>query len=102
MKSGSIALGTTRVIQGVVPLTGRFSVQMLSANLSADTTFNLQFSLDGTNWDNAMDTTGSDISDTLVQSATKVVSYDAAPAISFRILFAGVTTGTVAYNTTGL
>ena len=52
-KSGSISLGTTRVIKGIVPLAGLFSVQLLSADLSANTDFNLQFSNDGTNWGNA-------------------------------------------------
>jgi hypothetical protein len=100
-KTGSIILATVRNFTGVVPLRGRFTIQMLSANLSADTTFNLQFSLDGTNWDNAQDA-GVDISDSLVQSATMIKSFDADPGILFRILFAGATTGTIAYVINGV
>jgi len=95
-KTGSISLGTTRSFSNVVQPKGSFTVQMLSTNISGSTVWNLQFSLDGTNWDNAQES-GTDISDTLVQSATMIKSFEADPGIYFRILFAGVTTGTVNY-----
>lgn len=95
-KSGSISLGTTREIKGIVPLNGLFSVQLLSANLSGDTTFNLQFSNDGTNWGNAKEA-GTDISDTLSQSTVNFNSFSGVPGTRFKILFAGATTGTVNY-----
>jgi len=100
-KTGSIVLATVRSFVGVVPQKGTFSVQMLSANLSADTAFNLQFSLDNTNWDNAQES-GTDISDTLVDDVVMIKSFEADPGISFRILFAGVTTGTVEYVINGV
>lgn len=96
MKTGSINLGTTRVIKGVVPLNGLFSVQLLSANLSGNTTFNLQFSNDGENWANAKEA-GTDITDTLVQATVNFNSFSGVPGTRFQILFAGVTTGTVNY-----
>ncbi len=96
MKTGSISLGTTRVIKGVVPLNGLFSVQLLSANLSGNTTFNLQFSNDGTNYANAKEA-GTDITDTLVQSTVNFNSFSGVPGTRFQILFAGVTTGDVDY-----
>lgn len=95
-KSGSISLGSTRVIKGIIPLTGLFSVQLLSADLSANTTFNLQYSSDGTNWANAKEA-GTDIADTLVQATVNFNSFSGVPGTRFRILFAGVTTGTVDY-----
>jgi hypothetical protein len=101
LKSGSIVLATVRSFTGIVPLRGSFTVQMLSADISGSTVFNLQFSLDGTNWDNAQES-GTDIYDTLVQSATMIKSFEADPGIYFRILFAGVTTGTVNYVISGV
>lgn len=101
MKTGSIVLATVRNFTGVVPIRGRFSIQMLSTNLSADTTFNLQFSLDGTNWDNAQES-GTDVSDVLVANATMIKSFESDKGLKFRILFAGATTGTIAYVINGL
>ena len=99
-KSGSIVLGTTRVIQGVVPSNGSFSVQLLCTNLSAETTFNLELSCDKTNWDIAQEA-GTDISDTIVDDVVKVKSFEADPGMYWQIKFAGVTTGTVAYVING-
>ena len=95
-KSGSIVLATVRSFSDKVPQCGSFTVQMLSANLSANTTLNLQFSLDGTNWDNAQEA-GTDISDTLIANTVLLKSFEADPGVLWRILFAGATTGTVTY-----
>jgi hypothetical protein len=96
MKKLSISLATSRIISGVgrLPLDGRFSIQMLSADLSGPTIFNLQLSLDGTNWDNAV-ANDTDISDTLVVNETKIKAFECAGEAYWHILFAGVTTGTV-------
>jgi len=96
MKTGSIVLGTIRYFKGIVPSRGSFTVQMLCTNLSGNTTFNLQLSLDGTNWDNAQEA-GTDISDTLVDDAVIIKSFAADAGAYWRILFAGATTGTVSY-----
>ena len=100
-KTGSIALGTVRYFSGVVPTRGSFTVQMLCTNLSADTTLNLPFSLDGTNWDNAQEA-GTDISDTLKDDAVLIKSFAADTGVYWRILFAGNTTGTVNYIINGV
>ena len=51
MKSGSISLGTTREFGGVVPLKGVVTIQLLSTDLSGNTTFSVQTSLNKTSWD---------------------------------------------------
>lgn len=94
--TGSIVLATARNFGAVVPLKGIVTVQMLCDNLSGNTTFNLQLSLDKTNWDNAQES-GTDISDILVDGAVMIKSFELDPGIYWRILFAGATTGTVAY-----
>jgi len=99
-KAGSIVLASTRVIQGVVPQNGSFSIQLLCANLSAETTFNLELSCDKTNWDIAQEA-GTDIVDSIVDDVTKVKSFDADPGMFWQIKFAGVTTGTVNYVING-
>lgn len=96
MKTGSIVLASVRSFGGIVPLDGRFSIQLLSENLSANTTFNLQFSLDKTNWCNAQES-GVDITFTLVDDAPNLKSFEADPGIYWRVLAAGATTGTVNY-----
>lgn len=95
-KSGSIDLSVTRVIEMISPLDSNFAIQLLSSDVSATTTFSLDVSLDGTNWDVAEEA-GADITDTLVQSETKVKIIETANRIYFRINFAGTTTGTVNY-----
>lgn len=96
-KTGTIDLSEGRVISiGQARPRGKFSVQMKSTDVSGTTTFSLETSLDGTNWGVAQEA-GVDITDTLVQSATKVLSFDADPYAHFRINFAGETTGDVAY-----
>ena len=96
MKSGSINLAAVRYINGIVPLNGLFGVQLLCDNLSANTTFNLQFSNDKTNWDNATEG-GTDIEGTLVDGAVNFNAFSGVPRTYYRILFAGATTGTVEY-----
>ncbi len=97
VKSGSIVLGTIRYFGDTVPQNGFFTVQMLCNNLSAGTTYNLQFSLDGIEWANAQES-GTDITGTLADDVTKVIPIQTSPGIRWKILFAGVTTGTVNYQ----
>lgn len=101
MKSGSIVLGTTRVFNGVVPLSGIITIQLLSTNLSAGTTFSVQTSLDKTNWD-IIQVAGEDYSGSLADDVPFVQSFNLGPSIYFKVVFDGVTTGTVAYIHTGL
>lgn len=95
-RTGSIDLGVSRVIGLISPLDGNFAIQMLSSDISASTTFSLEVSLDGTNWDVAQEA-GTDITDTLVQSETKVKIVETADKLYFRVIFAGATTGNVSY-----
>lgn len=95
-KTGSIDLGVSRVIGLISPLDGNFAIQMLSSDISASTTFSLEVSLDKTNWDVAEEA-GSEITDTLVQSETKVKIIESADQLYFRVKFDGASTGTVNY-----
>jgi hypothetical protein len=99
--TGSIDLSESRIIGGVVPSRGRFSIQMLSENLSETTTFGLEISADGDNWDVAEEA-GTDVTDTLVDDTTKVVSFESDPGMYWQIKFAGSTTGDVAYIINGV
>lgn len=95
--TGSIDLSEVRVIEGYVPLKCVFGVQMKSTDLSAETTWNLQFSNDGTNWANAKES-GTDITGSITQNVVSYESFAGVARSKYRILFAGVTTGTVNYN----
>lgn len=97
LKTGSIILGTIRYFTGIVPLRGRYTIQMLSTNLSGNTIWNLQVSVDGTSWENAKEL-GTDISDTLVDDLVQVRTFEGNPGDKFKILFDGATTGTVTYK----
>lgn len=97
MKTGTINLAEVREIKGTTTNQRSFTIQLLSENLSADTTVNLQISLDNTNWDNAQES-GSDIALTLSDGVPLVVSFSVDPGIYFKILFAGATTGDIAYK----
>jgi hypothetical protein len=95
-KAGSIVLASVRSFGDVSPQNGFFTFQMLCTNLSGDTTWNLQFSLDGTNWKNAKEA-GTDITGTLSDDVVTLEVVNTAPGVRWRILFAGATTGTVNY-----
>lgn len=97
--TGTIDLSEGLVIpeEGLMKLNGQTaSIQLLSANISATTNFSLEFSLDGTNWDVANEG-GSDVTDSLVQSETKILSFEGDPGIFYRIKLATGSTGDVAY-----
>ena len=95
-KSSSIDLESVRYFTGVVPSNGVFSIEMKSTDLSADTTWNLQFSSGGTNFDNAQES-GTDVSGTLVASTTTYEAFYGVPGDYIKVVFAGETTGNVAY-----
>lgn len=97
--TGSINLASTLLIPATAGRKlayGICTVQMRSTNISATTTFYLEFSLDGTNWDIAEEG-GVDISSTLVQSVTKLLSFESTPGVYWRIRFSSGATGTVNY-----
>ena len=101
MKTGSIVLASTRVINGVVPLSGVVTIQLLCTNLSGNTTFSVYLSLDKTNWD-VVQVFDVDWQGTLVDDAAFVQSFNLGPGVYFKVQFDGSTTGTVAYIHNGL
>jgi len=94
--SGSIVLSTIRSFGRTINTKKTFSIQLLSSNLSADTTCRLQFSLDKTNWCNAQES-GADVTFILANNTVLIKSFESDPELFWRILFDGVTTGTVNY-----
>jgi len=96
MRTGSIDLAVSRVIELTAPLSGVWAIQLDSADVSASTDLNVEVSLDGTNWDVARES-GTDITDTLVQAETTVITVLGKAKNFYRINFEGATTGTVTY-----
>lgn len=97
--TGSINVANVVTIpsQGYKSANGHmFSVQMISTDLSKETTLTLQLSLDGTNWDNAVEA-GTDITDTVVANVAKVVSYEVNAGVFWRIAVTAGSTGTISY-----
>ena len=78
----------------------KVTVQMLCTNLSGDTTFSPEISVDGVIWDVAQES-GTDITHTLVDDATFVQTYESQRGMYWRWAMAGVTTGTVAATLMG-
>lgn len=101
MKAGTINLAAVRTFGGVVPLSGLVTIQMLSADLSGNTTFSVQTSLDKTNWD-VIQVNDTDYQGTLVDDAAFVQTFNLGPSIYFRVVLDGATTGSVAYKHNGL
>lgn len=101
MKTGSINLSSVRTFGGIVPLSGFVTIQMLCTNLSASTTFSVQISLDKTSWDTII-VNDSDYQGTLSDDVPFVQTFNLGPAIPFRIVFDGSTTGDVTYKHNGL
>ena len=97
LTSSSIDLEVTREIVATFPLDGLFSIDMLSDDISATTTFSVYGSVGGTNYDVLQDS-GSDITDTLVVDETKYLAVAGRPGDKVKIVFAGATTGNVTYN----
>ena len=100
MITGTIDLEVKRSFAGIVSLTGVVTIQLDSNNLSGDTSFAIETSLDKNNWD-AISVSGQDYQETLSANNTFVQSFRIAPSIYFRVLFNGSTTGNVAYIHTG-
>lgn len=97
--TGTVALGTSRLIptaSGVQMNRHKITVQLLSANLSGNTTFAPEASADGTNWD-VLTQNETDISHTLVDDAPFFRTYEVDKGAYIRWNMAGVTTGDVAY-----
>jgi len=98
--SGTIALATSRYIpssSGVQMNRHKITVQLLSANLSGDTTFAPEASADGTNWD-VLTENETDISHTLVDDAPFFRTYEVDKGAYIRWNMAGSTTGDVAFK----
>jgi len=75
----------------------KITVQLLSANLSGDTTFAPEASADGTNWD-VLTENETDISHTLVDDAPFFRTYEVDKGAYIRWNMAGSTTGDVAFK----
>ena len=98
--SGTVALATSRLIpsaSGVQMNRHKITVQLLSANLSGNTTFAPEASADGTNWD-VLTENETDISHTLVDDAPFFRTYEVDKGAYIRWNMSGVTTGDVAYK----
>lgn len=98
--TGTVALGTSRLIpsaSGVQMNRHKITVQLLSANLSGNTTFAPEASADGTNWD-VLTVNETDISHTLVDDAPFYRTYEVDKGSYIRWNMAGATTGDVAYK----
>jgi hypothetical protein len=91
----TVTLASSRVLPARKANGGTLAIQMLSLNLSGDTTFTVDISVDGVSYDTAT-ANGSDISDTLKANETKVVALEMVAGIWYKVTFAGVTTGTIA------
>lgn len=100
LASGTVALATSRIIPtaaGVKMNRQKISIQLLSANLSAPTTFAPEGSVDGTNWD-VLTENDTDISHTLADDVPFFRIYELDKDAYIRWNLAGVTTGDVAYK----
>lgn len=95
--TGTLDLSEGREIEFVSRQKGIFTIELFSDDLSEATTFTLQHSVGGTNFDTAQDA-GSDISESLAADTAFVRSYEVDAGITFKIVFAGETTGEVAYQ----
>ena len=97
--SGTVALATSRYIPtsaGVQMNREKISIQLLSTNLSANTTFSPEASADGTNWD-VLTENDTDISHTLADDVPFFRIYELDKDAYIRWVAAGSTTGDVAY-----
>jgi hypothetical protein len=75
-----------------------FSFQLFSDDISASLTWTLQYSLDGTNWATAKDSSDTDITGTLVADTATIQSVYAPRYVYFRVSLAVTTeTGNVSY-----
>lgn len=91
----TVTLATSRVLPARKANGGTLAIQMKSLDLSADTTFTVDISVDGISYDTAT-ANGADISDTLKANETKVLPLEMVAGIWYKVTFAGVTTGTIA------
>ena len=73
------------------------TIQMTSADLSAETAWNLQLSAGDDVWAQATDTAGEDIAGTLAANTPKIVTWELDNSLLYRIVFAAGNTGSVAY-----
>jgi hypothetical protein len=98
--TGTVALATSRLIPtaaGVKMNRHKISIQLLSANLSAPTTFSPEGSQDGTNWD-VLTVNETDITHTLADDAPFYRTYELDKDSYIRWNMAGETTGDVAFK----
>ena len=95
--TGTIDLESVRYISFISRKQRSFTIELYSEDLSDDTTFSIQQSVGGTNFDTSQDA-GTDISETLSDSTAFCKSYECDPGIYFKVVFEGATTGNVSYK----
>ena len=96
MKTRTLELtAEAREIVGTkTPRSGAFAIELFCANLSASTEVRLYLSVSGEHWDIA-ELNGEDLVWTLVDDQAKVIQPECVPDMFWKLVFAGVTTGTV-------
>lgn len=93
-------LGVTLFIPhtaGLRLLHGTAAIQLRSTDLSANTTFFLEFSVDQLYWDGAEEN-GTVVSDILVANVPKVFIFEAMIGLYWRLRFQAGSTGTITYH----
>lgn len=91
----TVTLASSRVLPARKANGGTLAIQMLSLNLSADTTLTVEVSVNGVTYD-AATANGEDITDTLKANDTKIIQLEMVAGIYYRVTFGGITTGTIA------
>lgn len=94
MISETVTLATARYTVPKKANGGTCAIQLVSSDLSADTTFSVQVSVDGLYYDIAT-ANGTDVTDTLVANTSKVIQLEMVHNLYYKLVFDGVTTGTI-------
>lgn len=79
--------------------TGMVAIQVTASDISAGSqTAYLELSVDGVNWDNAIEN-GEDVTTTLADDVPALVVFETKPGLMYRLRVANGATGTIAYKT---
>lgn len=92
----TLNLATSRAIDFRRANNDKIAIHLDAGTLSADTTFNLQFSLTGVKWDSAKQNDTA-ITGTISSAGTVVLPIEVMEGMLYRITFDGVTTGIITY-----
>ena len=97
VRTGTIDLSSTREIDLTAGLSNVYSIELYSADLSADTTVNVKESVGGVNYDDAKES-GVAITGTLSASSALVFTILGKHKNHYKFEFDGATTGNVTYT----